>query len=47
MIAGPNIKRNYQIDQAVTLLETAPTLAYAMGIPVAQEREGEVVREIF
>ncbi len=47
MIAGPGIKQGYEIkDTAVTLLNTTPTLAHFMGVPLHGQWEGNVVSEI-
>lgn len=47
MIAGPNIKQNYQIQSAVSLLDTAPTIAKLLGVNAAAEWQGRVIDEIF
>jgi predicted AlkP superfamily pyrophosphatase or phosphodiesterase len=47
IIWGEKIKRNHIIEQAVTLLDTAPTLAHILGVPPAQQWEGRVVAEAF
>lgn len=47
IICGPNIKKNHLIQSSVTLLDTAPTLAYAMGIKPAADWEGTCVDEVF
>jgi predicted AlkP superfamily pyrophosphatase or phosphodiesterase len=47
IVAGPGIKAGYEIPVAVSLLDTAPTLARVLGIPVYPEWEGRVVEEIF
>jgi predicted AlkP superfamily pyrophosphatase or phosphodiesterase len=47
MIAGPNIKRGYEIQRSVSLLDTAPTIASVLGVKSAPEWEGEVIQEVF
>lgn len=47
MIAGPGIKAGYNIQQPVTLLDTAPTLAHTLGLTSDPEWEGRVVEEIY
>lgn len=45
LIAGPGIRAGYTIERAVSLLDSAPTLAHALGIPAARDWEGQAVRE--
>lgn len=47
MIAGPNIRSNYEISEPVSLLETAPTLARVMGLEAHPEWQGRCVESIF
>lgn len=47
MVAGPGIRRGYEIQSKVTLLETAPTLARILGIEPHPEWEGHSVDEVF
>jgi len=47
IIAGPGIRQNYVIQQPVSLLDTAPTLAAILGIPSHRDWEGRCVEEIF
>lgn len=47
MIAGPGIRQNYAIQGAVSLLDTAPTLARILNVPVHADWEGRCVDEIF
>ena len=47
MVAGPGIRRDYEIQSPVTLLETAPTLARILAIEPHPEWEGHCVEEIF
>jgi len=46
IIAGPGIRRGYEIQSPVNLLDTAPTLARALGIAPHPEWEGKPVEEI-
>ena len=47
MIAGPGIQRGGELETAVSLLDTAPTLAKLMEIPAPPQWEGRCVHEIF
>ncbi len=47
IIAGSNIKANYEIQQPVSLLDTAPTLTDVLNIPPAPDWEGHVIEEVF
>lgn len=47
IIDGPHIKENFEFAAAVTLLDTAPTLAHILGIPPHPEWEGRCVTEVF
>lgn len=47
MIAGPEIRRGHAISSPVSLLETAPTLARILGVPVHEDWEGVCVEEVF
>jgi predicted AlkP superfamily pyrophosphatase or phosphodiesterase len=47
IIAGPSIRRGYEIQGPVSLLDTAPTLARALGIAPHPEWEGTAVDEIW
>lgn len=47
MIAGPNIKQNYEIQSDVSLLDTTPTIAHILDIPQHDHWEGSVISEAF
>jgi predicted AlkP superfamily pyrophosphatase or phosphodiesterase len=47
LAAGPGIRRGYEIKAAVSLLDTAPTLARLLSISPYGEWEGRCVEEIF
>lgn len=47
MIAGPNVKQNYQIQADVSLLDTTPTIAHVLSIPQHSDWEGNVIDEVF
>lgn len=47
MLMGPDIKQDYAIQRLVSLLDTAPTLAHILGIPVVRDWEGTIVDEAF
>jgi predicted AlkP superfamily pyrophosphatase or phosphodiesterase len=45
--AGPNVKEMGEIDQPVRIFDTAPTLAHALSLPMAEEWEGQPITSIF
>jgi predicted AlkP superfamily pyrophosphatase or phosphodiesterase len=47
MISGVGIRRDYAIQSAVSLLDSAPTLAYCLGIPQPSQWEGRIIEEVF
>ena len=47
IIAGPQIREGHRIQQAVSLLNTAPTLARILGLTTPREWEGGCVEEAF
>lgn len=47
MIAGPDIRANYQINFPVSLLDSAPTLAHLLGIRTPPQWEGVCLHEIW
>jgi predicted AlkP superfamily pyrophosphatase or phosphodiesterase len=47
IMAGPGIRQNYVIQQPVSLLDTAPTLAAILNVPPHRDWEGRCVEEIF
>jgi predicted AlkP superfamily pyrophosphatase or phosphodiesterase len=47
LVAGPGIRQNYEIKTAVSLLDTAPTLARLLQIKPHPEWEGRCIEEIF
>lgn len=47
MITGPRIKQDYQIQQQISLLDTAPMIAYLLDVPASPEWEGTVIHEVF
>ena len=47
MIAGPGIRRGYEIKTAVSLLDTAPTVACVLDITPHPDWEGQCVEEVF
>lgn len=47
LVAGPGIRSNYEIKTAVSLLDTAPTLARLLKLNSYREWEGRCVEEIF
>jgi predicted AlkP superfamily pyrophosphatase or phosphodiesterase len=47
LIMGPGIRQGHEIEAAVSLLDTAPTLAAIMDIPAHRDWEGNCISEIF
>jgi arylsulfatase A-like enzyme len=47
IVTGPNIRPNYEIQEPVSLLDTAPTLARLLGIMPHPTWEGRCIEEIF
>jgi arylsulfatase A-like enzyme len=47
LIMGPNIRQGHEIETAVSLLDTAPTLAAIMDVPTHRDWEGRCISEIF
>lgn len=47
LIMGPGIKAGYEVQTAVSLLDTAPTLAHILNIPTHRDWEGKCINEIF
>ena len=45
LIASPRVRAGHEIQHAVSLLDTAPTLARLLNIPAAREWEGRCVDE--
>jgi predicted AlkP superfamily pyrophosphatase or phosphodiesterase len=47
LVVGPRVRPGFEITAPVSLLDTAPTLAHLLGIPVPRDWEGRCVREAF
>jgi hypothetical protein len=47
ILAGPQIRQGYEIPVPVSLLDVAPTLAAALGLPSDSGWEGRVVEDAF
>ncbi|RKY73539.1 phosphodiesterase, partial [candidate division KSB1 bacterium] len=47
VMAGPGLKRNYELKRPVWLVDVAPTIAYLMGIPSPKQAEGKTLYEAF
>ncbi len=47
MVAGPGIRRNHPIQDSVSLLDTAPTIASILDIPAHPDWEGRCPEEIW
>lgn len=47
LVAGPGIQQGHTLATAVSLLDTAPTIAHLLGLPPHPEWEGKAVTEIF
>lgn len=46
-VTGPRVRENHTLNSAVSLLDTAPTLAHLMDLKPHALWEGQVIREIF
>jgi arylsulfatase A-like enzyme len=47
IITGPGIRRDYEISSEVQVFDTAVTVAWALGLPLPPEWEGEPIVEAF
>jgi hypothetical protein len=47
VLAGPGVRAGHALEGAVSLLDTAPTLAHLMGLTAHADWEGRVVAEAF
>jgi predicted AlkP superfamily pyrophosphatase or phosphodiesterase len=47
IIAGPGIRKGHRIASPVNIMDTAPTLATILGLPVPEAWEGRVVDQVF
>jgi predicted AlkP superfamily pyrophosphatase or phosphodiesterase len=47
MIAGPGVRPHHALQQPVSLLDTAPTIAHRLGVTAPRAWEGRVVEEAF
>jgi arylsulfatase A-like enzyme len=47
IFCGPGIKSGYTLPDHVSILDVAPTILYALGIPIPQEWQGQPRLEIF
>lgn len=45
-IAGPNVQRGAQLENA-SLIDLAPTILYALGLPIPPDMDGRVLTEAF
>jgi predicted AlkP superfamily phosphohydrolase/phosphomutase len=46
IVLGEDFKRGYHLEKAA-IIDLAPTILYAMGIPVPSDMDGRVLKEIF
>ena len=46
MLYGKGIKHNYRIQNA-SIIDVAPTLLYLMGLPIADDMDGRLLKEAF
>lgn len=46
IISGPGIRCGYSIKRPVSIMDTAPTIAHLMGLPVPVEWNGRAVTEV-
>jgi len=47
LISGPGVRVGYELQSAVVIYDTAPTAAWALGLPLPDEWEGRPVLEAF
>ena len=47
MISGQGIKENFEISGAISVLDTAPTIAHLLGVQAPSQWEGRVVSKAF
>ncbi|MFQ5603533.1 MAG: alkaline phosphatase family protein [bacterium] len=47
IIAGPGIKKSGQFIANISMYEILPTILYGMGLPVADDFDGDVLKEVF
>jgi predicted AlkP superfamily pyrophosphatase or phosphodiesterase len=47
MMMGKGIKQNYEMAETISLLDTAPTIAHVLGVPIPKPWEGQIVKEAF
>jgi len=45
IVSGPGVRRGHQIQRAVSIMDTAPTLAHLLGLSLPAEWSGQVVAE--
>jgi arylsulfatase A-like enzyme len=43
---GPHIRQNHCLEQA-QIMDVAPTILHILGIPIPNDMDGEVLRDIF
>jgi arylsulfatase A-like enzyme len=46
MMMGPQIERQARLDN-VSIIDLAPTILYAMGVPIPQDMDGRPLVEVF
>ena len=44
---GAKIRKTGEIGQPVRIIDTAPTLAHVLDLPMAEDWEGQPIQEIF
>lgn len=47
MVWGPGVRKGHRIEQKISLLETAPTIAHLLGVAAPKAWEGKAVLEAF
>lgn len=47
IMSGPRVRRGLRLTTQVRLVDVAPTIAFALGIPAPAQSEGRVLREAF
>jgi glycerophosphoryl diester phosphodiesterase len=47
IVRGPGVRRDYCLTEPVSILDIAPTILYALGLPIPTAWQGRVVHELF
>lgn len=47
LMHGPGLKKGYEREKPINLVDVAPTIAYLLGIPAPAQSEGEILDDLF